>query len=32
MYGGSMLNHLWLVCVRTLRWPDAPLALDRDWR
>jgi phospholipase C len=35
-YGGSMLNHLWLVCACTPRWPEAPAhlvaQLDADGR
>jgi phospholipase C len=26
-FGGSALNHLWLACACTPRWPDAPAAL-----
>ena len=26
-FGGSFLNHFWLVCACTPRWPDAPDAL-----
>jgi acid phosphatase len=26
-FGGSLLNHLWLICACTPRWPDAPADL-----
>jgi phospholipase C len=26
-FGGSMLNHAWLICAATPQWPDAPEAM-----
>jgi phospholipase C len=26
-FGGSFLNHLWLICACTPRWPEAPAAM-----
>src|SRR5207248_2937269 len=26
-FGGSLLNHMWLVCACTPRWPEAPADL-----
>ena len=31
-FGGSFLNHLWLACACTPRWPDAPANLRADVR
>lgn len=33
-FGGSFLNHIWLICACTPRWPDAPdderIELDKE--